>query len=477
MVEEARRSGKTDQDQRPHGRRPTDRGCGAISRPRRPDVASLTGRPLPGPAEITAGRAPVKDDLATALAAVAAAAANGPQALAGVIKAFASQPSAREASGTSGNSPGALPDIGIVDDDADGVSHGRYSYRQKDKDMPRYFGPYPHRGRWRIVTRQDGRQNVQSSHSTEEEAKRELRKLRAEAAKQAGLSVGKAIGAYLEKLRRNGVRERSIATTDYRLRKLFGPVLAQPLPTVTPAKAKELFSALGGSVDSRRNILNQTRTFSRRAREYGWTDQALLADVKGEGKRRCGKQKLTLDESRKFLAACLELTASANAKKRTAGIGSAMALLFGMRASEITDLPVRDLDAGGTVIRIAHAKSQAGIRALQVPEWFRPHLQRLAEGKSPSQPLIGHNRSWLYRNVRALCRKAGVTEAPPHGLRGTHADLALMAAATPLSVSKALGHSSTAVTFRHYADQGIAESRDHERAIESLAPTVAAPPN
>jgi hypothetical protein len=42
-----------------------------------------------------------------------------------------------------------------------------------------------------------------------------------------------------------------------------------------------------------------------------------------------------------------------------------MALLFGMRASEITDLPVRDLDAGGTVIRIAHAKSQAGIRALQ----------------------------------------------------------------------------------------------------------------
>jgi len=454
-----------------------NRGCSVGPRRRAPHVVSSNGLYFPEAIRTLARPAPSSDDLATALAAVAAAAASGPHALAGVIKALASHTPAGEASAASGNSPGALPDSGIVDDDADGVSHGRYSYRQKEKDMPRYFGPYPHRGRWRIVTRQDGRQSVCSSHSTEDEAKRELRKLRAEAAKQGGLSVGKAIDAYLERLRRNGVRERSIATTDYRLRKLFGPVLAHPLPMVTLAKAKELFSALAGSVDSRRNILNQARTFSRRAREYGWTDQALLADVKGEGKRRCGKQKLTLDESRRFLAACLDLAASANAKKRAAGIGSAMALLFGMRASEITNLRVRDLDASGTVIRITHAKSQAGIRALQVPEWFRPHLQRLAEGKSPTEPLVGHNRSWLYRNVRELCRKAGVTEAPPHGLRGTHADLALMAAATPLSVSKALGHASTAVTFRHYADQGIAESRDHERAIEALAPTVVALPN
>jgi integrase len=55
-------------------------------------------------------------------------------------------------------------------------------------------------------------------------------------------------------------------------------------------------------------------------------------------------------------------------------------------------------------------------------------------------------------------------------LRGTHADLALLAAATPLSVSKALGHESLDTTYRHYADEGITQRREHERAVEFLAP-------
>lgn len=129
-----------------------------------------------------------------------------------------------------------------------------------------------------------------------------MRKPRIQAHKQAGIPVGKAIDAYAEQLRRNGLKERSIDTTLYRLRRLFGPVLQVPLPMVTPARAKDLFMKQEGSVDTRRNILNQARTFCRRAKENEWTDTILLADVKGEGKRRCGKQKLTVDESRTFLA-------------------------------------------------------------------------------------------------------------------------------------------------------------------------------
>jgi hypothetical protein len=202
------------------------------------------------------------------------------------------------------------------------------------------FGPYPHKKRWRILIRLGSEQQARS-FDTEAEAKAEIRKLRIEAHKQAGLAVEKAIEAYVEQLRRNGVRERSIDTTRYRLRKLFDPVLLVPLATVTPARARELFTKLEGSVDSRRNILNQARTFCRRSKENEWTDSILLADVKGEGKRHCGKQKLTVDESRKFLAACLDLAASANPKKQTEGVGAAMALVFGMRASEITSLQVR----------------------------------------------------------------------------------------------------------------------------------------
>jgi integrase len=361
-----------------------------------------------------------------------------------------------------------LPDNGIDDDATACLAPG--FYRGKGKDMPRYFGPYAHHGSWRIMVRSEGRQLVQCTYATEEEAKRALRRLRTEAAKQGGPTTEKAIEAHLARMRRNGVKERSIDTTGYRLRKLLAPVLAVPLGTVTPDRAKELFTALEGSIDTRRNILGQARTFFRAAKEAGWTAETLLADVKGEGRRHTGKQKLTVDEARKFLAACLKVADGDDPKRRTEGVASAMALVFGMRASEITGLQVRDLDAGGTIIRITHAKSQAGIRSLQVPDWFRPYLGKLATGKEATASLVGHNRTWLHRNVRAICRSAGITEAPPHGLRGTHADLALMAAATPLSVSKALGHASTAITFRHYADQGLAESQDHERAIESLAP-------
>jgi integrase len=224
--------------------------------------------------------------------------------------------------------------------------------------------------------------------------------------------------------------------------------------------------------DSRLNTLAEAKTFCARAKVNGWTDQDLLVGVRGEGRRNFGKKKLSVDESRKLVALCLVLAGSSNPKKRVAGIAVLMALLFGMRASEITGLQVRDLDAGGTIIRINRSKTRAGIRALQVPEWLRPHLQQLAQNKQPTDLLVGKERTWLHRNVRAICKQAGVTEVPPHGLRGTHADLALIASATPQAVSQALGHTSLTTTYRHYADQGITDQHDHDRAMQSLAPTA-----
>jgi integrase len=365
----------------------------------------------------------------------------------------------------------ALPDSSIeIDDDASGVSHGRFSYRQKDKDMPRYFGPYRHHKGWRILVRKEGRQSV-LGFATEKEAKRELRKLREQAERQAGITVENAILEYQKIQEANGLKPVSVQTTGFRLRKLFKPVLTVPLPTLTPAKARDLFSMLTGAVDSRRNSLAEAKTFCRKAKERGWLDSDLFAEVKGEGKRKFGKVKLSLDEAKKFMTVCLQFADGASDKKRVAGIGSAMALLFGLRASEITNLKTRDLDANGTIIRITRAKSRAGIRSLQVPEWFQPYLQIMAKGKAAGDPLIGHDRGWVYRNVTAICKLAEVTVAPPHGLRAVHGDLALMASATPQAVSTALGHDSQGVTFRHYVDQGIALGQDHERAAAALAPT------
>jgi integrase len=439
----------------------------------RPNIAAVV--PVPAPATVPSAMPPTAYGMAPVVATDALAAAltqalpSGGDftAVAAAVKALAFALSARESSRTGGNSPAGLSDTGIGDD-ADGVSN------PKGHDAMKIFGPYPYKKRWRILIRLGSGQEARS-FETEAEAKAELRKLRIEAHRQAGIPCEKAIDTYADLLRTNGLRESSIDTTTYRLKRFFDPVLKSPLATITPARARDLFTRLGGSVDSRRNTLAEAKTFARKAKENGWNDTVLLADVRGEGRRRYGKTKLTLDESRKFLAACLELAGSAAAKKRTAGIASAMPLIFGMRASEITGLQVRDLDAGGTIIRIRRAKTQAGIRSLQVPDWFRPFLAALAAGKAPTDLLIGRERTWLHRNVRSICQRAKVTEAPPHGLRGTHGDLALTAAVAPKAVSEALGHESLTTTYRHYADAGITQAIDHGRALETLAPASPMP--
>jgi len=41
-----------------------------------------------------------------------------------------------------------------------------------------------------------------------------------------------------------------------------------------------------------------------------------------------------------------------------------------------------------------------------------------------------------------------------------------------LAVSQALGHTSTDVTFGHYADRGIVDQQQHAQVLSVLAPTV-----
>jgi integrase len=53
--------------------------------------------------------------------------------------------------------------------------------------------------------------------------------------------------------------------------------------------------------------------------------------------------------------------------------------------------------------------------------------------------------------VRRICCAAKTPIVGPHGLRGTHATLAVQAGVTGDAVARALGHESFAVTAGHYA--------------------------
>jgi integrase len=133
-----------------------------------------------------------------------------------------------------------------------------------------------------------------------------------------------------------------------------------------------------------------------------------------------------------------------------------------MRASEITDRIVRNLDDDARLLWITEAKTQAGVRRLQVPLQLQPLLKRFAHGKAPGDRIFGPkaSRFTVLRHVRRICKAAGVPIIPPHGLRGTHASLAMSAGGTGNLVAAALGHESFTTTERHYArPEAIAEAR------------------
>jgi integrase len=105
------------------------------------------------------------------------------------------------------------------------------------------------------------------------------------------------------------------------------------------------------------------------------------------------------------------------------------------------------------------------VRRLRIPEVLQPLLARLAALKGPNDFLFGPkaNRWWLRSAVRRICSVAQTPVVNPHGLRGTHATLAVQAGVTGDAVAAALGHESFAVTASHYAKpEAVLGARTHQ---------------
>jgi integrase len=356
-----------------------------------------------------------------------------------------------------------------IADEPDGAS-------TKGKPMRRIHGPYRHHDRWRIkiVERSTGRVTHQT-FPTEEEAEAAIRALRRQLGRESGMSVGDALDAYNKHLAQKGNRPRAIATTMYRLRRFFRSVVNIAVVGLTPTAGQKLYDSFVQtptqhgrpmSVDSCRNALAEAKTFLSWTRSKGWARTNALDEVQGIGKRRRGKPQLTVDEARRWLKVATEMAGQGD----EGAVGAMMALLMGMRASEIADRIVRNLDDEGRLLWITDAKTQAGVRRLQVPEQLQPHLLRLATGKQPSDRLFGGkaNRFSVRLHVRRLCRAASVPIVSAHGLRGTHASLAMSAGATGDLVAAALGHESFTTTERHYARPEAIAAAQQSGALREL---------
>lgn len=330
--------------------------------------------------------------------------------------------------------------------------------------MPRkrsgFSGPYKHGNRWRVVCQADGARTV-TSYETEGEAQRVVDAGRAAV---EGETVSDALDRWLKIVESRGRRPLTISTLRNAVTRI-AKFLPAKVHDVTPAAAGKAYAALvasGCAVDTHRNSLNVARSM--------WSQLKLgpnpWASIVGVGRRVKGKDQLTIDESRRFLAACLE-------RGQPGDIAAALCLALALRAGEVVALRARDIDDGGRVLWVQRGKTEAARRLIEVPEVLRGPLSDLAARRTGR--LFPYSRGWVGYHVGTARAAASVSRVSPHGLRGTHSTVASSAGATAHVVAQQLGHGSAAVTRDHYIAPGAEQSGTAARLGTILVTTGTKP--
>lgn len=333
---------------------------------------------------------------------------------------------------------------------------------------PGIYGPYKHRSKWRNIVVGSGGLQSYRSYESEDAAKQAKKKaLEGYEAQENGVTVTIAIDRYEAWQKARGLKFNSYDTTRRRLITFLSSVSSLLVGSVTEPRAKGIYDdwVTRAPVDTHRNMLMETRTFMRWLVDRGWIKRSPFAAVKGVGKKKKGKLQLRYDEARKWYA-----TAYVLAEGEPGAIAAMATLVFGLRASEIAQLAVRDLDNGGQLLWVADSKTEAGRRTLEVPADLHPLLQRMASGKAATDPLFGPGRTryWVYYWVQRVCDLARVQKVCAHAMRGLHGSTAVDAGATPHLVSAALGHASVGVTERHYLAPGTTGRATQRAAMKVL---------
>ncbi len=331
----------------------------------------------------------------------------------------------------------------------------------------RILGPYPHRRRFRVIVVGEGGKRSSRLYETEKQARQVIRSLTSELTGDAALTVGDVMERYERYLREEKQNKPlSVDTTLARLKSFFTDE-GLLFRGIDASRCNAYYTALAKrvKVDTHRNTLSEARTFLKWTVKRKLRASNPLDSVEGMGKRHKGKEQLRLDEARRWLA---KATEQADAGKDGA-VAAMVTLLMGLRASEVVQRTVRDVDDDGRLLWIPDSKTDAGRRRQQVPELLQPYLARLAAGKQPMDLLFGkHDRAWPRQWVQRLCAAAKVPVVTAHGMRGLHSTLAIETGVTAHAVAAALGHESPATTFQHYATPTAVGNARQERALRVL---------
>ena len=350
------------------------------------------------------------------------------------------------------------------------------------KNSARVLGPYQERGRWRLIVVEDGgRRSV--FFPTHEEAL----KFKAGTEREIALPPARRIADVLAEWQTQRHREGQCKATTIdsqfeNMKGFFAAVAAEDIAALTPRRAAALYqeardriSSWTGrplAVASHRLYLRLAQSFYSWATRQGYVGASPFRDVRPIGKVKVGKRQLRIEEARRFTSTALNYYEE---KQRPLALGIVLALMMGLRTSEVLDRVVRDVDDGGRYLWIDAGKTANARRHLEVPEMMQPYLRQLTQGKREEDWLFGARkdgrpatRQTMWKMVQTLCQRAGVPIVCTHSLRGLWATLAIQSGAASHVVAANLGHHSFKVTERHYAQGAAVENAATARVLGRL---------
>jgi integrase len=323
------------------------------------------------------------------------------------------------------------------------------------------YGPYEHGKQWRIViVTADGTKRP-CSFKTFKEADEYKASF---ASVTSSRSIGQAVEEYLVATKSDkdasNVAKRARLVAMFRL-----PKEDRLLVSINTAIAKRLYARRVEecAAATHHNELGYARTFFKWCLSQGWLRYNPWLEVQPVGTPNRGKPKLRINDSRKFFAALVGDVSVQSSAVMTA-------FLLGMRATEVIDRRVKDLDDDGRLFWITEAKSRAGDREIEIPEVLRQRLLLLAQGKDPEDYLYGTmTRQTLWQAVKVFAKRAGVPDISPHGLRGSALTKRVRNGGSIEEVAEYAGHADAGKTLRgHYLAPGAVESARGKQLVELL---------
>ena len=347
----------------------------------------------------------------------------------------------------------------------------------------RVLGPYEERGRWRlIIVENGGRRSV--FFLTREEALKFKNGTEREITPSPSRRIVDVLAEWRNQKQREGQSKlKSIDGRFARLQGFFGAVAEDDVAALTPRRAAALYLEATERISPRtkkvlaaashRLDLRLAQGFYHWAISRGYVGATPpFGNVKPVGKMKVGKRQLRIEEARQFTSAALSYFEE---KGNPLAIGSLLALMMGLRTSEVLERVVRDLDDEARCLWIDVGKTAHARRHLEVPELLQPYLVRLTQGKGKEDLLFGVGpnskapcRQAMWEMVRTLCQRAGVPVVCTHSLRGLWATLAVQSGAASHVVAANLGHRSFKVTERHYAQGSAVENAATARVLGTL---------